>query len=97
MAAIAAAAGAPGPASASAGDYWRDCGTRVVGEALLVTTKSHAVNCKIARKVAKEYARKDDLSPLGFTCTTPKPDPSGESQKGVCKREGARVKVIFGI
>src|SRR5688572_18915235 len=84
---------APAPA---AGDYWRNCGERLVGEALIVQTKSHAVACKLARKIAKEYAL-GDRHPLGFDCTEPDPDRSGEVSKGVCRREGGRVKVIFGI
>ena len=76
--------------------YWRKCGTRVVGEALLVTTKSHAVRCRLARRIAAEYAQ-GDRTPIGFRCSEPDPGPSGETQKGVCRREGGRVKVVFGI
>jgi hypothetical protein len=85
------------PPPAASGDYWRDCGERIVGEALIVHTKSHAVSCKIARKVAKEYAYNGDRHPIGFDCTRPDTAPSGEVSKGVCTREGARVKVVFGI
>jgi hypothetical protein len=92
-AAVPAAAGDPGAAK---GNYWRDCGTRIVGEALIVRTKSHAVACKLARKIAKEYAL-GKRHPLGFDCTKPDPAPHGETSKGVCRREGGRVKVIFGI
>ena len=92
-----AALSAGGPAAApAAGDYWRDCGERIVGEALIVHTKSHAVACRPARKIAKEYAL-GDRHPIGFNCTKPEPDSSGEVSKGVCRREGGRVKVIFGI
>ena len=96
--AIAAVGGsaAAGDSAAAKGDYWRDCGERIVGEALIVRTKSHAVACKLARKIAKEYAL-GDRHPIGFNCTEPDPDSSGEVSKGVCRREGGRVKVIFGI
>ena len=90
-----AAAGGPAPAPA-AGDYWRACGERIVGEALIVRTKSHAVPCRLARKIAKEYAL-GDRHPIGFDCTEPEPDRSGEVSKGVCRREGGRVRVVFGI
>ena len=91
-----ATVGGPAPAPAAAGDYWRDCGERIVGEALIVHTKSHAVACKLARKIAKEYAL-GDRHPIGFNCSEPEPTSSGEVSKGVCRREGGRVKVIFGI
>ena len=84
------------PAADAKADYWRNCGERIVGEALIVRTKSHAVACKLARKIAKEYAL-GDRTPIGFACTEPEPAPHGETSKGVCRREGARVKVIFGI
>jgi hypothetical protein len=84
------------PATASADGYWRDCGERIVGEALIVHTKSHAVPCKLARKIAKEYAL-GKRHPLGFNCTEPEPAPHGETSKGICRREGGRVKVVFGI
>jgi hypothetical protein len=90
-------AGAGAPATATAGDYWRDCGDRIVGEALIVSTKAHAVSCRIARKIGKRYSSEGNRHPLGFDCTEPKPDPSGEVQKGTCTREGARVRVVFGI
>jgi hypothetical protein len=96
MAAMFVGASAGAPAASAEGGYWTKCGTRVVGEALLVTTKAHAVGCKIARRVAKQYAT-GNHSPLGFECTHPQPEPSGEVQKGSCRREGARVKVSFGI
>jgi hypothetical protein len=89
---------ADAPASPAKASYWRDCGERIVGEALIVETKAHAVSCKIARRIAKRYAYKQDRHPLGFNCTEPKPtDSSGETSTGVCRREGARVRVIFGI
>jgi hypothetical protein len=93
----ASTAGAGAPSTATASDYWRDCGDRIVGEALIVSTKAHAVSCKIARKVGKRYASEGDRHPLGFDCSKPEPDRSGEVQKGACTREGARVRVVFGI
>ena len=87
--------GAPAGAPAK-GDYWRGCGERIVGEALIVKTKSHAVPCTLARKIAKLYAL-GDRTPIGFECTEPDPAPSGEVSKGVCRREGGRVRVVFGI
>ncbi len=99
LAALATAAvGVPAaaPGSAARGDYWRQCGEKIVGEALIVWTKSHAVACKLARKIAREYAL-GKRHPLGFNCTEPEPAPHGEVSKGVCRREGGRVKVIFGI
>ena len=92
-----AAVGGPAPAPA-AGDYWRACGERIAGEATIVKTKSHAVRCRLARKVAKKYAL-GDRHPIGFDCTEPSPEPTSgfEVSKGVCRREGGRVKVIFGI
>jgi hypothetical protein len=98
LAALAATAFAgPAPAPA-AGDYWRGCGERIAGEATIVKTKSHAVACRLARKIAKKYAL-GDRHPLGFNCTEPEPEPTSgfEVSKGVCRREGGRVKVIFGI
>jgi hypothetical protein len=95
--AVALCSGAPSTAPAQSQDYWRDCGERIVGEALIVTTKAHAVSCRIARRVARRYAADGDLHPLGFDCREPSPDPSGETQKGTCRREGARIRVVFGI
>ena len=89
-------AGAGAPPSASARDYWRDCGNKVYG-AIIVSTKAHAVSCRIARRVAKKYSLHGTLHPLGFDCTEPIPDPSGETQKGRCTREGARIRIVFGI
>jgi hypothetical protein len=88
--------GGPTTGSGERRDYWRKCGTRVIGEALLVTTKSHAVRCRLARRIAAEYAQ-GDRRPIGFHCSEPEPSRSGETQRGVCRREGGRVKVVFGI
>ena len=96
LAAMSVGGTAAAPATEAKGDYWRNCGERIVGEALIVRTKSHAVACTLARKIAKEYAL-GDRTPIGFNCTEPEPDSSGEVSKGVCRREGGRVKVIFGI
>jgi hypothetical protein len=99
LAALAAlAVGGTPAAPATGGDdgYWRACGERIVGEALIVRTKSHAVACALARKIAKKYAL-GKRHPLGFNCTEPEPAPHGEVSKGVCRREGGRVKAIFGI
>jgi hypothetical protein len=96
LAAVAAAALAGPAAAPAAGEYWNKCGERIVGEALIVNTKSHGVTCKRARKVAKRYAL-GDRHPFDFQCTRPDPDPSGEVSKGVCRRDGDRVKVVFGI
>jgi hypothetical protein len=90
------AAGAAEAAAAGSGDYWRHCGERIVGEALIVETKSHAVPCRLARKIAKKYAL-GKRHPLGFNCAEPEAASHGETSKGVCRREGGRVKVIFGI
>jgi hypothetical protein len=87
---------AAAPAAESKGDYWRDCGERIVGEALIVQTKSHAVKCKLARKIAKEYAQ-GERHPIGFNCSEPEVASSFEVSKGTCRREGGRIKVIFGI
>jgi hypothetical protein len=98
LAALATAAVGSASPAAAAGNYWRDCGQRIAGEATIVETKSHAVRCKLARKIGKKYAL-GDRHPIGFDCTAPEPEPSSgfEVSKGVCRREGARVKVIFGV
>ena len=100
LAALATAAvGSAVPATATAtGGYWRDCGQRIVGEATIVETKAHAVRCQLARKISKQYAL-GDRHPLGFNCTKPEPKPTSglEVSKGVCRREGGRIKVVFGI
>ena len=94
-----AASAEAGAAPERAGGYWKPCGNRLAGDppTLVITTKAHAVGCKIARRVARQYAVKGDRHPVGFDCRRPKPDPSGESQTGSCRREVARVRVTFGI
>jgi hypothetical protein len=83
---------APTPAAAS---YWTDCGTRQ--PSIFITTKAHAVSCKIAHRVGKRYALKGDRHPLGFRCSKPDQLSSGEAYKGRCKREGAEIKVNYGV
>jgi hypothetical protein len=96
---LAAAVAGAGGAAARSGHYWKGCGTRLAGDppTLVISTKAHSVRCKIARRVGRQYAVKEDRHPLGFTCGEPQPDRSGEAQKGTCRREGAAVRVSFGI
>ena len=98
IAAVGGSAGAADRSEPAKGGYWRGCGERIVGEATIVKTKSHAVPCRLARKISKRYAL-GNRHPLGFNCTEPTPEPTSgfEVSKGVCRREGALVKVIFGI
>ena len=87
-----AVCGSPAPASAG---YYTNCGTEEA--TIFITTKAHAVSCGIARRVGRKYALKGDRHPLGFDCSRPHDLGSGEAFKGRCIREGATIKVQFGL
>jgi hypothetical protein len=62
-----------------------------------VTVWTHAVPCKKAWPVARQYALKGERHPFGFGCTEPQHVPGTEATvKGHCKREGGKIKVFWG-
>lgn len=81
-------------ADVSAANVWKSCGTKMPGP--FVTTWADDVGCQLARRVGNRYALRDDRQIRGFTCTEPE-DVGYEAHRGICRRDGQRVRVEWGV